>query len=93
VDLSYQQRQQYGEKIKNGNDDGADACLVDPFIAEIPFNPGARLKLSPASRGETSLLKRNDPLRFCSLTSRQATGYALAVGFDEMPKAPEQTPF
>jgi hypothetical protein len=58
-----------------------------PFLKEIGFlifreeGKGGRLKLSAASCGESSILKRNKPFRFCSLTPRQAAGNALAGGF------------
>ena len=39
------------------------------------------MKLSAASCGESSILRRNNPCRFCSLTPRQTAGNALAGGF------------
>jgi hypothetical protein len=39
------------------------------------------LKLSAASCGESSILKKNKTPRLCSLTPRQAAGSALAGGF------------
>jgi hypothetical protein len=89
ADLFQEQRHQDGEKIQDGNDDGTDARLVDPLIADTPFNPAARLKLSPTSCGEASILKKNAPVRSCSHTPRHTAGNELAGGFDEMPKAPE----
>jgi len=39
------------------------------------------LKLSAASCGESSVLKKNKTPRLCSLTPRQAAGNSLAGGF------------
>jgi len=50
--------------------------------------------LSAASCGEASILKRNKPFHFRSLTPRQAAGNALADGFnnfiyDDFVKSPD----
>lgn len=41
-DLSENYRRQDGDKIEKGNDDNAQAYLVDPRIAEISFLPIGR---------------------------------------------------
>jgi hypothetical protein len=46
-DLFQKQRHQDRKKIQNGNNDDADACPVDPFIADTPFNPAARFDEMP----------------------------------------------
>jgi 3-hydroxyacyl-[acyl-carrier-protein] dehydratase len=43
--------------------------------------PRLELKISAASCGESSILKRNKPYLSCSLTPRQAAGNELAGGF------------
>jgi hypothetical protein len=60
-DLFEKKRHQERNKIKNGNDDGADAYLVDPFITEISFNPAARFDEMPKAL-EQAPFRRDFPL-------------------------------
>jgi hypothetical protein len=42
ADLPQKNRRQNGDEIKDGDDEDAEAGLVDPFVAEIPFVPVGR---------------------------------------------------
>jgi hypothetical protein len=60
-DLVPEQRHQDGKEIQNGNNDDADACPVDPSIAETPFNPAARFDEIPEAL-EQAPFRRDFPL-------------------------------